>query len=113
MTELCPQKPITAKDEVDIKAKTTADSDTPIIRVKDFFINEREFIIYHQHRQQTMVEDLLMEAPDEEVRLPTPPNDQVCNTQLNINQLNGIGGNQRSGIDSSLFLSAGAGVIKN
>ena len=59
---------------MDINAKT-ADSDTPIIIVKDFFINEREFIIYHQHKQQTMVEDLLMEAPDEEVRLPTPPND--------------------------------------
>jgi hypothetical protein len=40
-----------------------------MIKVKDFFVNEREFIIYHQHRQEVQIEDLLMEAPSEGVEL--------------------------------------------
>lgn len=47
------------------------------MRVKDFFVNEREFIIYHQHRQQTCIEDLLMEAPDEEIQLPPIQNNII------------------------------------
>lgn len=40
------------------------------MKVRDFFVNEREFIIYHQHKEQTKIDDLLMEAPDEELQLP-------------------------------------------
>jgi hypothetical protein len=59
--------------------------DCLIMRVKDFFVNEREFIIYHQHKQQTCIEDLLMEAPDEEIQLPTLQNVLVPDAATNLN----------------------------
>lgn len=91
-----------------------------MVEIKDFFVNEREFIIYHEHKQRTVVEDLLMEPPDEEVRLATPPQvTQVIEEHPNnISQLNQVNmrynsmaaGGNRSGLDSSLFLTLGAGL---
>jgi hypothetical protein len=87
--------------------------------VRDFFVNEREFIIYHEHRQKTVVEDLLMEAPDEEVRVPTQPEVGEIeyhvqqNNLTNLNHVNmryhSMNAHCRSGL-SSLFLNAGAGL---